>query len=124
METTFQYKNLNKKEEQIFLDYVSSKLEALEKMLAKFASDASLLTITVEKFDKHVAYQVEFYLTLPAKSLVAAETSHTINKAVDLSRDRLLAQLKKHLAQLRGDRAHRSVRRNKVGLIQHTEAHL
>lgn len=123
METTFHYKNLTKQEEQVFFDYASTKLPAIEKMLTKFADDASLLKITVERFDKHVAYCTEFCLTLPTKSLVATETSHTITKAVDLSRDRLMIQLKKHLGQLRRERPHKSLRTHAVHVPEAIRIH-
>ncbi len=110
METTFFQKNLNKKEESAFVEYVNSKLPAIEQLLTKFSQDATLLKVSIEKFEKHDAYQVELCLNMPSKSLVATEASHQISKAVDLSKDRLLSQVKKHLASLRSDRTHRSIR--------------
>lgn len=116
METTFFHKRITKAEERSFLEYVDSKLKGIEQLLTKFSQDAAGLKISIQKFDKHDAYEVEFCLTLPTKSLIATEASHHISKAVDLSRDRLLNQIKKHMATLRKDRAHRSIRDHKVGL--------
>lgn len=79
-------------------------------MLTKFAEDARILNVSIEKFDKHQAFEVEFCLKLPKKALVSKEASHEINKAVDLSKDRLVVQIKKHMALLRKDRAHKSIR--------------
>lgn len=110
MELTFYCKNLNGKEEQVFVDYINEKIPVIEPLLKKFASDASLLKASIEKFDKHDAYQVEFCLVLPTKSLVATEASHQITKAVDLSKDRLTSQIKKHMALLRKSRVHKSIR--------------
>ncbi len=115
MDTTFFHKNLSKLEENYFLEYVQQKIPAIESLLTKFAEDATLLNISIEKFEKHDAFEVEYCLNLPAKRLVAKEASHTINKAVDLSKDRLLAQIKKYLSQLRKDRAHKSIRDHEVG---------
>jgi hypothetical protein len=42
--------------------------------------------------------------------MYAKEASHMITKAVDLSKDRLISQLKKHIALLRKDRSHKSIR--------------
>lgn len=111
MEVTFFQKNLSKAEEGAFFDYLNrKKLQAIETLLQKFSSDATSLKITIEKFDKHNAFQVEFYLNLPTKAIIAVEASHQISKAIDLSRDRLLAQLRKHLESLREKRVHRSLK--------------
>ncbi|MBD3360988.1 hypothetical protein GF366_04270 [Candidatus Peregrinibacteria bacterium] len=110
MQLNFFKKNLSKNEERAFTDYVNQKIDSIESLLTKFAYDARLLKASIEKFNKHDAYEVEFCLTLPNKTLVAKETSHTITKAVDLSKDRLISQIKKHLAILRKERSHKSIR--------------
>lgn len=110
MEITFFHKNLTRKEVNTFLDYVHQKTDSIENLLTKFAEDASILRISIEKFEKHDAYEVEFNLGLPTKTLKAKEASHNIMKAVDLSKDRLIAQIKKHMAMLRKDRGHKSIR--------------
>lgn len=116
MEVTFFQKGLKKSEEKQFIDYVNQKLPAIEKMLTKFADDAWILKVTAQKFAKHDAFQVELCLTLPTKSLIAEEASHQITKAVDLSKDRLVSQIKKHMAMLRNSRAHQSIRGDKSEL--------
>jgi ribosome-associated translation inhibitor RaiA len=110
MEITFFHKNLSKKEEGQFVDYVNQKTDSIKSLLQKFSDDASILRVSIEKFTKHDAFEVELCLNLPSKSLVATEASHQITKAVDLSRDRLLTQIKKHMAHLRKDRSHQSIR--------------
>jgi len=110
MEITMQYKNLSDAEKVSFDDYISEKTGKVEKLLTKFSEDGVLLKISIEKFDKHDAYAVEWHLALPSKKLIASEASHTITKAVDLSKDRLLEQLKKHLAQLRKESDNSSIR--------------
>ena|SRR3989338_10870016 len=114
MEVTFFQKNLIQSEESTFVDYVNKKIPAMEALLKRYAKDAKLLKASIEKFDKHDAYEVEFCLALPTKSLVATEASHQITKAVDLAKDRLIAQIKKHLAILRGDRGHKSISKHIV----------
>ncbi len=110
MEVTFFQKNLEKKEESSFVAYVNQKLPAIRQLLTKFSQDAVLLKVSIEKFNKHDAFQVELCLVLPTKSLVGTEASHQISRAVDLSKDRLIAQIKKHIAGLRRERSHRSIR--------------
>lgn len=123
MKVTFFQKNLSKEEEAAFIEYISQKTESIENLLTKFADDAQLLKASIEKFDKHDAYEVEFYLTLPTKALLAREASHTITKAVDLSKDRLIGQIKKHIARLRRDRAHKSIRKTEVKKEEHSYLH-
>jgi len=110
MEITFLYKNVTKTEERNFAEYVNTKTDAIENLLSKFSKDACLLKVGIEKFNKHDAYQVEFALTLPTKTLIGGEASHAITKAVDFSKDRLITQIKKHMAHLRKDRSHKSIR--------------
>ncbi|MFA7685825.1 MAG: hypothetical protein WCX95_03430 [Candidatus Gracilibacteria bacterium] len=109
MEMNVFQKNLDQKEEVVFVGYLKQKTSAIEDLLTKFSKDAVLLKVSIEKFEKHDAYEVEFCLTLPTKSMVAREASHQITKAIDLSKDRLVAQIKKHLEMLRQDRSHRSI---------------
>ncbi len=110
MEVAFQSKNLLKKEEVQFSKYFEEKLEAIANLLTKFPADAQMLKVSVEKFDKHDAYQVELTLILPTKNIKSKEVSHTLTKATDLSKDRMIAQIKKHMAHLRKDRGHKSIR--------------
>jgi len=114
MEVTYFQKNLDKKEGQFFREYVEEKREAIEVLLTKFANDAHLLKVSIRKFEKHDAFSVEFYLILPARVILAKEASHTINKAVDLAKDRLIAQIKKHMSSLRKERSHKSIRNVRV----------
>lgn len=113
MEITLFKKNLNKAEERFFDKYLQQKTDAIESLLTTSAPDAKLLKVSIEKFEKHDAFQVEFYLTMPVKSIIAKEASHSINKAIDQAKDRLVAQIKKYKGHLRGgnSRQHTSIRR-------------
>lgn len=110
MEITLFHKNLGDKETEKFNKYVEGKFDSIKSLLTKFADDAKLLKVSIEKFEKHDAFEVEFHLKLPTKALISKEASHQITKAVDLSKDRLVAQIKKHIAHLRNDRSHESIR--------------
>jgi len=110
MEVTHLFKNLSPREESLFVDYVREKIPSIKNLLTKFADDSKILKVSIKKYEKHDAYQVEFALILPQKSLIAQETSHAITKAVDLSKDRLLSQLRKHIDYLRNNRSHGSIR--------------
>jgi ribosome-associated translation inhibitor RaiA len=117
METTFFQKNLTNREEKAFLTYVNDKITPINNLLTKFSKDAQFLKISIEKFNKHDAYEVEFSLKLPTKSMVAKETSHTITKAVDLAKDRMISQIKKHTASLR-ERTHKSIRETEESPVE------
>ncbi len=54
------------------------------------------LGVRAERFEKNNAYEVELTMEIPGKLFVGKEASHTIEKALDLSKDRLVAQLRKH----------------------------
>lgn len=114
MEINVFQKNLAKKEEAIFASYLKQKTPAIADLLTKFSKDAVLLKVTVEKFEKHDAFEVEFCLVLPSKSMIAKEASHQITKAIDLTKDRLITQIKKHLGLIRRDRAHKSISKRKI----------
>ncbi len=88
-------------EEKLMKEYMDSKIPRLEKLLSHFEDDTVSLTVRAERFEKNNAYRVELVLEIPGKLLVGIEDSHTIEKAVDLSKDRLLNQIKKHEDQLR-----------------------
>jgi len=110
MIANFYFKNLSTEEEKFFSEYIEEKMPAIETLLTKFSQDSKIFKAGIEKFDKHDAYEVELSLSLPTKNIIAKETSHDINKAVDLSKDRLVTQIKKHMANLRKDRSQRSIR--------------
>lgn len=118
MKVTNTYKNLSPQEQEIFDNYMPDKLKRIENLLKKFEEDAVLLDTTIEKFDKHDAYEVELVLKIPMKTFKAKETSHTILKAVDLSKDRLIVQIKKLMDTIQKEqlqsRRHASLRRPQV----------
>ncbi|PIZ76522.1 hypothetical protein COY05_01000 [Candidatus Peregrinibacteria bacterium CG_4_10_14_0_2_um_filter_38_24] len=117
MEITFFHKNLTKAEESSFVEYVETKREMITNLLKTFPENATLMRANIEKFEKHDAYEVELAVIMPTKQVVAKEASHMITKAVDLAKDRLVSQIKKHIALMRRERKHKSVReRKEVGI--------
>lgn len=114
MEINIFRNNLAPKEEEIFVNYLKLKTDAIKDLLTKFSTDAVLLKVSIEKFEKHDAFAVEFCLVLPTKTFVAKEASHQITKAIDLTKDRLVAQIKKHLALLREDRSHKGIIQGRI----------
>jgi len=115
MKVTYTYKNLSTQEQEIFDNYIPTKLKQVEALLTHFAADAVLLDCAIEKFEKHDAYEVEMVIKMPMKTMKAKETSHMITKAIDLSKDRTVAQIKKFQSTLKKDqlqaRRHASIRK-------------
>jgi len=118
MQITRSYKNISPMEQELFDNYFEPKLKQLETLLGKYPDDTVMLSVKLEKFDKHDAYDVEFVLTLPMHKIKANEASHAITKAVDLAKDRLIAQLKKQKDQKKNEqlyaRRHASIRKPEV----------
>lgn len=94
-------KNMAGWEEKRTKEYMQGKIPRLERLLSHFQDDTVSLTVRAERFDKNNAYHVELILEIPGKLLVGNEDSHTIEKAIDLSKDRLVNQMKKHDDQLK-----------------------
>ncbi|MBT3865345.1 hypothetical protein HOE67_00745 [Candidatus Peregrinibacteria bacterium] len=118
MQIQVQYKNLSKSEQALFDEYMKSKIKQIDNLLTNFEEDAVMLDLKIEKFNKHDAFEVEYVLKIPMKTLKSREASHQITKAVDLAKDRLIVQLKKFQKQLKtgqlAARQHASLRRPKL----------
>lgn len=112
MKITRLYKNISNAGQEIFDSYLPSKLEQIESLLSNFPDDSVNLDVKIEKYDKHDAYDVEFVLKMPMKTMKSKETSHSITKAVDLAKDRLIIQLKKTKSQ--SPRKHSSIRKTEI----------
>lgn len=113
------FKGLEKKEEDFVQQYAPGKIENIEKRLTHFAKDAVILMVNITRFEKHNAFAVEYVLKLPKKTIVAKEASHTLNKAIDFAKDRLVRQIKKHDAALRKEN---TFQRQHGGSIRAAEA--
>lgn len=101
MKLQYSMKNMATWEEKRIVEYMQDKTPSLEKLMTHFQDDTVNLTVRAERFDKNNAYQVELILEVPGKVLIGKEDSHSIEKAIDLSKDRLVQQLKKHEDQLK-----------------------
>lgn len=109
MKTLFFFKNMTKSAEEQLSEYFFEKISKFERLLSQhFAEDNVTLQVKGERFQKHSAFQVELTMKLPGQTLTSREASHAITKAVDFATDRLQAQLKKSMAQMR--RSHRSLK--------------
>ena len=74
---------------------MATKIPQLEKLIHRQAEDSASLRIKAEKFASKSAYKITLDLKLPKQSFLVSEDDHTIVEAIDLAKDKLIAQLKK-----------------------------
>lgn len=95
MNIKFFCKGLSSEVDKKLRDYIDKKITSFEKLLMEFDDDTVQMQITAERYEKNNAYNVEIILKMPKKTIVANEDSHSIEKAVDLAKDRIIKQMKK-----------------------------
>lgn len=96
MKIQYTFKGMQHWEEVRVKEYAELKERSLEKLLTHFQDDEVKLEVRSERFDKNNAYEVELTMEIPGKVMVGKEASHSIEKALDLAKDRLIGQLRKH----------------------------
>ncbi|MDX9971157.1 MAG: HPF/RaiA family ribosome-associated protein [Candidatus Gracilibacteria bacterium] len=113
MELILTQKNLSDTEAKKFKEYTEKKVSQFEGLFEAYDSDSVSLKVNIEKFEKHDAFSVDMTLSMPrSENLVASEASHLLTKALDLSKDRLVAQIKKIKELKRENRTHKSIRQD------------
>jgi ribosome-associated translation inhibitor RaiA len=95
MQIDYFFKNLTPAEKKWCEEYVETKIPQLEKLIHRHFEEAASLRIKAEKFNTKSAYKITFDLKLPKQSFLVSEDDHTIAEAIDLAKDKLIAQLKK-----------------------------
>ena len=95
MQIDYFFKNLTPSEKKWCEEYVATKIPQLEKLIHRHVEDSASLRVKAEKFSTKSAYKITFDLKLPKQSFLVSEDDHTIAEAVDLAKDKLIAQLKK-----------------------------
>jgi len=95
MRIDFFFKNLTPAEKKSFENYFETKVPQLEKLIERHFKDSASLRVKAEKFNTKSAYEVTLDLKLPKRSFLVSEDDHTIVEAIDLAKDKLIAQIKK-----------------------------
>lgn len=95
MQIDYFFKNLTPNEKSWCEEYVAAKVPQLEKLIHRYVRDSASLRIKAEKFNTKSAYKITLDLQLPRKRFLVSEDDHTIVEAIDLAKDKLIAQLKK-----------------------------
>lgn len=113
MELILSQRNLTEAEAEKFKEYAEKKVSQFEGLFEAYDRDSVTLRINIEKFEKHDAFSVDMTLSMPrSENIVATEASHLLTKALDLSKDRLVAQIKKIKELKRENRTHKSIRQD------------
>lgn len=89
-------KNLTSAEKSQADNYLSLKIDKLEKLSGDQFQDSSVLRATIEKFNKNQAYKVSMVLRSGNKTLYSDEDSFSLAKAIDLAQDKLASQIRKN----------------------------
>lgn len=93
MHITFTFKNFSASEKMGFETYFSTKVEKIAKAALTICKEP-ILDIHAEKFVKNSAYKVSFHLH-GTPDVMASEDDHTIQEAIDLAENKLIANLRK-----------------------------
>ena len=103
MQTNFSFKNCTEKEKGFIRKYFSNdaKLGKIQGIVNRLNPDVAF-EIRAEKFVKKSAYKVSLILGKPM-NLFVSEDDHTLQEAIDLSKDKLLERLKKVWAKKKYD---------------------
>lgn len=95
MKIDFFFKNFTPTEKKSFENYFETKLPQLKKLVERHFKDSAALRVKAEKFNTKSAYKVTLDLRLPKRNFLVSEDDHTIFEAIDLAKDKLVAQFKR-----------------------------
>jgi ribosome-associated translation inhibitor RaiA len=95
MKIDYFFKNLTPNEKKWCEEYLDTKIPQLEKLIHRHVEDSASLRVKAEKFTTKSAYKITLDLKLPKQNFLVSEDDHTIVEAIDLAKDKLVAQLKK-----------------------------
>ncbi len=97
MQTTYSFKKLGEFDLHFCRQYFEQKVDAVERALPKLGPDAETkLDVRVERFAKKKAFKVTFQLRAGTQHWIAEEDDHTLREAIDLAKDKLVLQMRKH----------------------------
>lgn len=94
--------NLTEPEKAQFEEYLDKKLATLQPILDAHYPDADSVYIdaSVQKHDKHRAFEFRLLMEMPRKRLMSREVKHTITESLDFASQRMETQLVKHFKRL------------------------
>ncbi|MFH1099170.1 MAG: HPF/RaiA family ribosome-associated protein [Candidatus Uhrbacteria bacterium] len=100
MEISYSFKKLSEFDQHFCRQYLAQKSEAIVRALPKLKPDAEVrLEFRAERFAKKKAFRVSLALQADANRWIAEEDDHTLREAIDLTRDKLVLQMRKRHRQ-------------------------
>lgn len=96
MKINYYFKSINEaSQKRLQIYFEDKKIPRIEKLLQHGNLEIALINVRAEYFLKHNAFSVEIELRFGKHRLIGTEKSHDSLKALDLSVDHLIAQLRK-----------------------------
>lgn len=94
--------NLTQPEKEQFEEYLDKKLANLQPILEAHYPDVDSVYVdaSVEKHDKHRAFEFRLLMEMPRKRLMSREVKHSITESLDFATQRMESQLVKHIKKL------------------------
>lgn len=94
--------NLTAPEKAQFEEYLDKKLANLMPLLnAHFPDEDSVyVDASVEKHDKHTAFDFRLLMEMPRKRMMSREVKHSITESLDFATQRMEQQMVKHFKKL------------------------
>ena len=94
--------NLTEPEKAQFEEYLDKKLANLMPILEAHYPDADTVYVdaSVQKHDKHTAFDFRLLMEMPRKRLMTQEVKHSITESLDFATKRMEQQIVKHLKRM------------------------
>ena len=94
MKFNYFFKNLTEKDKENAQKYLEKKIKKVSKFISSEDQEIGICHLTLEYHKKHNCYTAKVQLDLPFSTLHAEDSSHEINKPLDILSDKLIVQLK------------------------------
>lgn len=97
MQIAYSFKKLSEFDQHFCRQYIERKVEAVERAIPHLRPDATIaLQFRAERFAKKKAFKVTLALNAGGSHWMAEEDDHTLQEAIDLAKDKLILQMRKH----------------------------
>ena len=97
MEITYSFKKVGEFDQHFCRQYVEKKADAIARALPKLRPEATTaLQFRAERFAKKKAFKVTLTLRADSNQWTAEEDDHTLQEAIDLAKDKLILQMRRH----------------------------
>lgn len=119
MKTNWVFKDCDR-EKQYARKYWSKKVRRLERLLSNYCPDLRRLSLTLYNHASRREWRLRSVLYLPTGTLVAENTSATVEEVIDTTVDELARELRRHKSKVRKEHLIRKRRRRREVLAAAT----